>query len=868
MIGPRFVLRLAWREARAARRKLWLLTGSVSAGVAALVAINSFTENLTRSVAAQSQALLGADLVVAVRAGLPPGPSKWIDSVIAPRTGRPAGSRAQVASFPGMAYVPRNAGVRLVQVKAVEPGYPFYGKILTEPAGHWADLASPGRVLVDPSLLTALNATVGDTLALGKGRFVISATVLNVPGDVGVATAFGPRVFMAAADLPATELVRFGSRVDYETFVKLPVAAEAQKIADAKRLAFRTERVRIRTVEDDRENLTDTLARLGNYLGLVALIALLLGGLGVASATHVFIQQKLDTIAVLRCLGATSLEVFAIYLVQAVAMGLLGSAVGALLGLGVQAVLPALVKDLLPVDVQVSLAPRAILMGLGLGLWVSAVFALMPLLGVRRISPLATLRRQFETTPGRRDPLTWLAGGLLAASVVALSIVQVGNPRDGFFFAGGIAVVVLVLWLASLGMIRAVRRWFPASWPYLWRQGLANLYRPANQTVTVVLALGFGGFLLSTLFLVQHNLLREFRIGGLADRPNLMLFDIQPDQQRGVAEMLAAAGHPGSGMVPIVPMRIASLKGRPVVVDTVRPDSAAAPPERGRGRGGNRPSGGWAVRREYRSTYRDSVTASEKIVAGSWWKPGSKPEAGAAALISLDEDIAQDIGAGLGDEIVWDVQGVKIPTKVANLRRVDWGRFQTNFFVVFQNGVLDAAPQMLVTLTRVDSAAARGRLQRQVAERYPNVSAIDLSQVQQAIESVLGKAALAVRFLAFFSLAAGTIVLVGAVTTARFQRMREGVLLKTLGATRYQVLRILFAEYAALGTLSAATAIVLSSSAGWALAKWLFEVRFDLPILSLTGLTLGCIALTLAVGLWNSGEVLRKSPLAILREEG
>jgi putative ABC transport system permease protein len=321
-------------------------------------------------------------------------------------------------------------------------------------------------------------------------------------------------------------------------------------------------------------------------------------------------------------------------------------------------------------------------------------------------------------------------------------------------------------------------------------------------------------------------------------------------------------------MVPIVPMRIASVKGKPIVIDTVPPDTTGAAQARGRSqRGGNRPPGGWAVRREYRSTYRDTTTSSETIVAGSWWQPGSRPAPGTPTLISVDEDIARDIGVGLGDEIVWDIQGVKVPTKVANLRRVDWGRFQTNFFVVFQSGSLDAAPQMLVTLTRVDSAAARGRLQRQVAERYPNVSAIDLAQVQQAIENVLGKAALAVRFLAFFSLAAGTIVLVGAVTTARFQRIREGVLLKTLGATRYQVLRVLLAEYAALGILSAATAIVLSSTAGWALAKWLFEVRFDLPFVSLTALTLGCIALTLTVGLWNSGEVLRRSPLAILREE-
>ena len=860
----KFVFKLAWRESRASGRRLGLLVGSVAAGVAALVAINGFTENMRTSVSAQAKALLGADIAISGRKIFPDRLERLVDTLIEGDSAKGnRGAAARVTSFAGMAYVSRTSGVRLVQVKALEPGYPFYGDIITAPAGRWRSVAAGGRAVVDPSLLAALQAQIGDTLVLGQARFVIDATVSNIPGDVGVASSFGPRVFIAASDLPATNLLQFGSRVEYEVFLKLPDPSKSQSIADARRLALREIRYRIRTVEDDREDLTDSLTRLGNYLGLVALVALLLGGLGVASATHLFIRKKLDTIAVLRCLGATSGQVFLAYLVQAVAMGALGSLGGAALGVGIQRILPLLIKDFLPVDVRIALAPQALIVGIGLGLWVALVFALLPLLGVRRVSPLVTLRSAYEPAPGRADPLAWAAFGLLAVSVVGLSAVQVQDLRDGAIFAGGVGVVVLVLWLASVGLIAALRRWFPRRLPYLYRQGLANLYRPSNQTATVVLALGFGAFLLATLFLIQHNLLREFRVGGgaaAAGRPNLMFFDIQRDQAAGVGAILTAAGYHASTPVPIVPMRVASLKGVPIAPDTVRRDTTEA--EDG-GRRQRRP-GGWAVRREYRSTYRDSITDSEKLVAGTWW---SGPRGTGPARISVDADLAQDLGVTVGDEIVWDVQGIQVPSKVVNLRQIDWGRFQTNFFIVFESGVLEQAPQMLVTLTRVDSAAARGHVQRQIAEKYPNVSGIDLSQVQEAIEGVLAKATLAVRFLALFSLAAGTIVLIGAVTTARLQRLREGILLKTLGATRSQVLRIMVAEYVALGMLAAAVSIVLSATAGWALAKWVFDARYDLPLGSLTGLTALLVLLTLLVGLWSSAEVLKRPPLAVLRAD-
>jgi len=373
------------------------------------------------------------------------------------------------------------------------------------------------------------------------------------------------------------------------------------------------------------------------------------------------------------------------------------------------------------------------------------------------VPPLAALRRDVEPEDRRWfDPRRLAAASALAISVVVLARLQVGSWRKGAAFSAGVAVALLALWGASWLLIRAVRRWLPAAWPYVWRQGLANLHRPANQTATVVLAIGFGAFLLGTLFLVQHNLLRTLRITGGPTRPNLVLFDIQPDQLAAVGRALAEGGYPAVGPVPIVPMRIQSIKGRPALVapaDTLDPGDG----ERG-------PRDNWAVRREYRSTYRDTLVGSERLVAGDWW-----PRAGSAMRtsgsngspepprISVEVELARELRVEVGDEIVWDVQGLRLPTRIASLREVEWARFEPNFFVVFEPGVLEDAPQTLVTLTRIERPADRGVFQRRLAERLPNVTTLDLTVLQETLERLVARVVLAIRFMALFTLATGAV---------------------------------------------------------------------------------------------------------------
>ena len=851
-----FAARLAWRESRSPRR-IALLVAAVSAGVAALVAIEGFTANLQASVREQSQALLGADLAMGSASVFSPAAEQTLDA-IAGQAG-PGTQRARTVSFSAMAYIPRTAGTRLVQVVAVEGGYPFYGEMKTDPPGEWARLAQGGGVIVDPSLLLALDAKVGDVLSLGDERFPIRAAVLNVPGDVGVRTAFGSRVFMAARDIAATGLLGFGARARYEAFLRLPSSAQPQRLADRYKPALAAERVTLRTVSEDQESLNQSLSRMGRYLGLVGLIALLLGGIAVASASEALLRRRIETIGVLRCLGATGPQVFAAFLLQAGAMALLGSVFGAAIGVAAQALLPRVLTGLLPVAV-VSFTPSwsAIAWGIGLGVAVALLFAALPLLAIRQVSPLVVIRRSVEgRIPLRSDPVRLVAAAALIAATVAIACAQAPTWRAGFGFAAGVGIALLALWAAAWLLARTVRRSVPARWPYVWRQGLANLHRPANQTVVVILAMGFGAFLLDTLYLVQDNLLGQLRVDTSAERPNVVLFDIQEDQRAGVQERIRQSGLPPREPVPIVPMRIQSIKG----VDVSR---ILAPVSVGAGRGR------WAVRREYRSSIRDVEAPTETTVEGTRWKAGewrSPADPSAPVPVSLEAGVAKELDVTIGDEIVWDVQGLAVRSRVTHLREVDWARFEPNFFVVFPEGPLDAAPKSFVTLSRIEDPGRRARFQREVVEAFPNVSVVDLTEVQKALEEVVGRVAIAIRFMALFTLAAGAVVLVGAVAAGRDQRLREGALLKALGATRKQVLRILFAEYATLGLLAALVALLLSGAAGWALARFFFEARFRIPAVPLLALSAGLVALTTAIGLWTSREVFARPVMETLRAD-
>ena len=857
----RFLLAMAWREGRASRRRLAVLAAGVAAGVAALVAVNAFAGNVRDSVARQAQVLLGADL--RFRAVQPFSDSA--ESVIDSITRTPGASLTRVTTLGAMALAPRTGGVRPVTLTAIEGAFPFYGAPATSPAGLWPGIARGDRAaLVDSALLGALEAGPGDTLVIGDARLPIAGTVAKYPGDVSLASGFSPRVVIPASLLEEVGLLGFGSRAEYEAFLRLGEPANAQAAADRLRPELEAMRVRIRSAAETQEDTAETLDRLARFLGLVALVAVLLGGLGTASAVRVLIAQKLDTVAVLRCLGASTGLVFAIYLVQAVLLGALGGLLGGLLGLGLQLLLPRLLTGFFPVDIAIEPGWSALAAGIAAGVWVAGTFALMPLLAIRRVAPLTALRRSVEVGR-RRDPARWIAGVVVAASVALAAWWQAGDWRPGLAYAAAVGVALLVLWLVALGLVRLVRRQRAVAPSYPWRQGIANLHRPGNQTVAVVMALGFGTYLLATLVTVQHNLLRRFRVGEAAARANVVLFDIQGDQLPGVRHILDSAGVSAGTPVPIVPMRIRAIDGTPV---RDLPDTMPGGEERS----------DWALRREYRSTYRDTLTAGELLVEGEWdgrdGRDGQDGRGGQAgqdgesiARIAVEQELAAELGIGPGSRITWDVQGVPLESEVTAIREVDWARFEPNFFVVFESGVLDRAPQTWVALAAVPDPARRGRLQRTIVERHANIAVIDVTQVVARIQEIVDRVVFAIRFLATFSLVTGVVVLAGAIAASRMARIRESALLRTLGATRRQLLDVAAAEFTLLGGLAALAGTGLALIAGWLLALRVFRTPYGIPALPLLGLAALVVALTVAGGLLQAAAIARRTAREALASE-
>lgn len=844
MIG--FTLAMARREGRASRRRLALYLGSITLGVAALVAINSFRRNVAAAIAGEARNLLGADLELSSRQPFDSVVRQILDSLVT------AGHRVSyVTSLASMVLAEASGASRLAEVRAVTPGFPYYGEIETDPPGLWPRLARSRQALADPALLVQLGAALGDTLRIGEARFPLAGEVVRTPGEIALRTAIGPRVFIPAEFLPQTQLLRFGSLARYLAYVKMD-EGEVQRFLSRYHGLLREHRVAYDTVREREDELADGFDTLSRFLGLVGLVALLLGGMGVASAVSVFAKEKLPTAAILRCLGATQSSVFSIYLLQAAVLSFLGSAAGVALGIGVQARLPKLLADFLPVRVQAAVDWSSAGAGLMIGVWVALVFTLLPLLEIRDVPPLAALRRDYEASQRRRDPLRYAAYAALTATLVLLSLWQAPWTSAGLAFAGGIIAATLVLSTVARALTLAARRLFPRHSSYVVRQGIANLFRPHNQTTTVSLAVGFGVFLLATLYVVQRNLLDQLRLNSRPDRPNLVMFDVQRDQLDQVTELLQSRGFPVIQPVPIVPARIAAINGMPV--SSLIADTASLRPSR------------WALRREYRNTYRDTLAESESLVRGTWWKPNSGGTS--RPRISVEVDLAGELGVDLGDRITWDVQGVPIETEIANLRRVDWARFEPNFFVVFEPRALERAPQSFVILTRVDDPRERAALQRDLVIRHSNVASLDLTLVQQTLDTVLGSVALAIRFMALFTLAAGLLVLVGAIATSRFQRLKESVLLKTLGADRRQIGQIVLTEYGMLGAVASASGILLATVAGWLLAKHLFQVPFSVPVTQLLGLAFLAAAATAAVGLANSVHVFRVPPLAVIRELG
>lgn len=840
-----WVLRMAWRDSRKNRGRLLLFISSIVIGITALVAIYALGDNLQRDIDNQAATLVGADLVVNTNRALDEGAQAVIDTLEAQSV-----SVSREQRFASMVLFPASGGSRLVEVRALEGDFPYYGRLETLPVEAGVDFRKGQQALVDKTVMLQFDAQVGDSIRIGEVVFEIVGILERAPGQSGISSTVAPAVFIPMAYLDATGLNQLGSRVNYNYYFSLMDPARADDLVEQLDDPLETHRLGTDTVASRKSETGRSFADLEKFLSLVGFIALLLGCVGVSSSIHIYIKEKIGSIAILRCLGVTARQAFMIYLTQVFAVGLIGSILGAVLGTLVQQALPWVLRDVVPVVISSVISWRAIVQGIGLGVLIAVLFALLPLVGVRNISPLHTLRITLDEPGLVRDRLSMVVYGLIAAFIVLFAYLQLGDWRQTGFFTLALVISFLILYLAARAVIWVVRRFFPVSWNYLWRQGLSNLFRPNNQTGVLVVAIGLGTAFIATLVLVQGMLITRVALSSGEGQPNMVIFDIQTTQKEGVSQLVDAHGLPVLEEVPIVTVQLEAINGHTLA--DAQADSTIQVSRR-------------ALGRELRVTYRETLSDSEKITAGQWT---GQVTAGELPRVSLDEGYAGRIRVGVGDTLLFNVQGVRIATVVGSLREVDWNRVQTNFRLVFPMGVIDKAPQFHVLMTRVPDDAVSARFQQAVVTEFPNVSVIDLGLILAVLDEILDKISFVIRFMGGFSILTGFVVLIGSVMISKHQRIRESVLLRTMGATRRQVYAITALEYFFLGIIGALTGILLAVLGAWALAFYVFEVPFRPNLLNLLYVVASVASLTVLVGLANSRGIATQPPLAILRKEG
>jgi putative ABC transport system permease protein len=841
-INPLWLFKMAWRDSRKNRSRLFLFISSMVLGIAALVAIYAVGDNLNHDIDTQAATLIGADLNL--HSNKEPGKptQKLIDSLKAKSTGY-----AEEQSFASMVLFLKGQGTRLVQIRAIAGGYPFYGQIECTPQSAAETFKTEKDVLVDHTLMLQYKAKVGDSVQIGNLNFRIAGALDKAPGQSGFSSTIAPSIFLPLQYLAKTGLIEKGSRISYNFYYKFPDSMNVDEMVTRMSKVFDRYDLDEDTISSKKASTGKSFADVTKFLSLVGFIALLLGCIGVASAVHIYVKEKMQSVAILRCLGLSSRQAFFIYLIQITVIGLVGAIIGSLLGTLIQQILPAVFKDFLPLEMSTRISWRAIEQGLLLGVLISFLFSFLPLISIRKVSPLNTIRI-VEEQKTERDPWAWLVYLLIIAFIACFARLQLRNWRETLIFTACIVVGFAILYAVSAITVKLIRRYFPNSWSYIWRQGLSNLYRPNNQTTVLVLAIGLGTAFICTLFFVQSILIGRITLSTKENQANMIIFDIQPEQKAAIAKLTQKMGLPIIQQVPIVTIRLQEING--ITAAENKKDTA--------NRYSNR-----AFNAELRVTFRDSLTSSEKIVGGKWQGTVKK---GDTARISLEQGYANRSRIGVGDRLLFNVQGVMIPAIVGSIRDVDWNRIQTNFRVLFPEGVLNDAPQFHVLVTRVPNAATSAEYQQKLVNTYPNISIIDLALILNVINQILDKIGFVIRFMAGFSIVTGLIVLISSVLISKYQRMQESVLLRTLGASSKQVFFITAIEYLLLGAIAAFTGILIALAGNWALAKYTFDIAFSPDWLAVLGILAAISLLTSVIGVLNSRSVLNRPPLEVLRK--
>jgi putative ABC transport system permease protein len=849
-----FVLRMAWREMRASWLRLIFFFLCVGLGVASIVVLRSVVQEVRATLTRETRALIAADVIVQSGRPLTGDAGDRVAVLLASPAVAAVTDVVETQTMATAAEGTGNGGVRLVELRGVEAAYPFYGAIELEGGLAYSHaLLEHHGAIVQPELLITLGVAAGDSIRLAGQTFRITGVIARDRIQRN-GIAFGPRVYVDLADLRQTSLLGFGSRASYQRLLRVPDAARVGDLTAELRSAVKGESyTSVRSWQTLEDRIGENLSTAENYLSLVGFAVVVLGGLGVWSVTRVIVQQKIRSVAVLKCLGASGGSALAISTLQVLALAAAGSVLGVGLAAAALAAIPAATLEALGVT-RVVVTPSAAVQGAAVGLLVSLLFAIVPLLEVRGVKPLLLLRAQTSGAARRRDWRTWSVGAAALATLALVAMWQAGSMRAGAYVAIALAIVAAALGAASALIVKLTRP-LARSPRVAIRHATISLARPGNQTRVIVMSVGLGCFFIVGVRAVQTTLLRELSVQVGQSSPDFVLIDIQRDQIDRVREAVAPYLRAPARIVPLVRGRVVAVSGARIDLPTVE----AVRTRRG-------------LSREFGLTFRTTLEPNERITDGELWaSPLDAPVSEAVDTdVSIEQELAEEAGLSIGDVLRFDLAGAIVRARITSVRHVAWDDSQNGGFVFVLRpapAVARAAQSYVGFVQAHDDAAERGALQRDLVRAAPNVSAIDVRDVIATIKAVVDNVTLGVTIVGLVTLTGGVLILVGAVAMTKYQRVYEAAIYRTLGASTGLVAAMLAAEYGLLGLLAG----VLGASGGlllsWALSRWLFHVVWE-PLGGLLAAGIGLTAVAVcAIGVLASLDVLFKKPLATLRGE-
>lgn len=851
---------LARAETRRSWGRLSICVLAVALGVFALTLVRSLSKSVDESVSGQARETMGSDLVVSAREPLEQTNAEEFTRALEARGAR----SADLTSFMSMlTRTGAEKGSQLVRVRAFEDGYPFYGRIETSPPGLFANLSETPRVIVDRQVAGRLSLEPGDEVRLGELTLTVAGEFIPRPGSPAAGFSIAPSIYVHARYLPETALLARGSRVRYERHFSLPPSLDATTWKQAQKVQREGPgRASITTADENSTNVERFLDRLGGFLTIVAVMTLLLGAVGIGSSMSAFMRQKLDHAAIFRCIGVTPRGIFVVYGLMSLWIASVGCALGA--GLGVSAPLlleravSSLGAGLLPEGVTLGFHPEAAVFGVLAGLVATVSFTIIPVLRTALVSPLRILRRNVETADAktilRRAVAAVISLALVCAGLVA-TLTDGREGRVGLAFSLAVILAGGALWVLAALLVRLARFVAARLGSYAIRQGVANLHRPGNQTTSVVVSIGLGVLLVTSMLILQRSLEDAIAVDESRELPNLFVIDIQTDQVREVMAEIRARGAREITQVPMVAARISAINDRPVV------DSD---PMKGESEDEERGNRSWSSRirtREYFISYRPALIESETVTEGHFWS--GTPERQEA---SIDVELAANLGITLGDVITLNIQGLPLDAVVTSFRQIHWQAIRPNSLILLSPGEIEDAPQQHVASFRVPDEQ-RYELQTNLVEKYPNLTVIDVTEASKTILLIIHRISVVFRGLGSLAIIAGILVLIGAVASGRYARQRESMLLKVVGAKRATLTRILVTEQITLATLGALCGWLLAEILSRGLWPLFFDVPVRVPYELLAPLLISVVAASAALGALVSHRVSRRPALEILREE-